>query len=85
MAYWHSVYCHILKPWDDLVRLQGHIKHAVKRLEDMSCNWHVQSLKLDQDTNYTVGLRGYLRPSMELFTPGNSSLMPVPVAARSKA
>lgn len=59
------------------MRLQGHIKHAIKILEDMSCNWDVQSLKLDQDSSYTVGLRGYLRPSLELLTLGNSSLIPL--------
>jgi hypothetical protein len=59
------------------VRLQGHIKHAIKILEDMPCNWDVQSLKLDQDSSYTVGLRGYLRPSLELLTLGNSSLIPL--------
>jgi len=59
------------------VRLQGHIKHAIKRLEDTSCNWDVQCLKLDQDSNYTVGLHGYLRPSLELLILGNSSLFPL--------
>jgi hypothetical protein len=59
------------------MRLQGHIKHAIKRLEDILCNWDVQSMKLDQDTSYTVGLRGYLRPSMELLKLGNSSLIPL--------
>jgi hypothetical protein len=43
----------------------------------MACNWDVQSLKLDQDASCTVGLRGYLRPSMELLILGNSSLIPL--------
>lgn len=57
------------------MHLQGLIRHAVKRLEDGPCNRDVHSLKIDQDTSYTVDFRWYFTPSIELFKLGDSSII----------